>query len=136
MKKVLYVTGALLGVVVLVFVIQGIASETAEVVVLTSPADGAGRQARETRLWVVDLEGVQYLRARPASGWYQRLLVQPGVSLLRAGESRRYRAETRMQKADALNRLMREKYGWRDAYIGLLVGGREDAVPVALVPVE
>ena len=134
MKKVLSVFGVLLGLVALVFVVQIVASETGEVVVLTSPANQAGRQERETRLWIVDLDGLQYLRARPEAGWYQRLLAQPDVELQRAGRTGRYRAETRMENVAALNRLMQEKYGWRDSFIGMLMGGRNDAVPVALIP--
>ncbi len=131
MKRLLYAVGALLGVAVLAFVVQGVASETGEVVVLTAQ-DGEGE--RQTRLWVVDLHGLQYLRARPTSGWYRPLRDHPDVTLSRAGQTRRYRVETRMEAAGELNRLMREKYGWRDAYVALLVGGREDAVPVALIP--
>jgi hypothetical protein len=29
---------------------------------------------------------------------------------------------------------MQEKYGWRDSYIDLLLGGRDDAIAVALNP--
>ena len=44
MKIVLYLVGALLAIVILVFVSQLVASETGEVVVLTSDgADGPGR---------------------------------------------------------------------------------------------
>ena len=131
MKIVLCLVGALLAMVVLVFVSQMVASETGEVVVLTS--DGADGPA-ETRLWVVDLDGVQYLRASPDSGWYQRLVVEPDALLERGGESAAYRAETRLHLANEVNGLMHEKYGWRDTYIEALIGGRDDAVPVALIP--
>ncbi|MGE0623642.1 MAG: hypothetical protein AB7I04_04225 [Pseudomonadales bacterium] len=131
MKVVLYVLSAVLGLAVLVFLAQMIASETGEVVVLTTEtADGP----KETRLWVVELEEVQYLRAGPDSGWYQRLLAAPEVTLTRGGEAAGYRAEARPQAAAEVNRLMRAKYGWRDVVIEALVGGRDDAVAVALVP--
>ena len=131
MKIVLYLIAALLAFVVLVFVSQMVASETGEVVVLTSQGpDGPD----ETRLWVVDLDGIQYLRASPDSGWYQRLLAEPDALLERNGETRGYRAEARLTLAAVINDLMHEKYGWRDAYIDLLLGGRDDAVPVALIP--
>ncbi len=131
MKIVLYSIGSLLLLVVLVFVSQIVASETGEVVVLTSQsADGP----QETRLWVVDLDGVQYLRASPDSGWYQRLVTAPEALLERNGARQPYRAEARLAQAADVNRLMHEKYGWRDAYIDFLLGGRDDAVPVALVP--
>lgn len=131
MKKLLYVLGALIAFVVLLFVTQIVASESAEVVVLTSQGpDGA----TETRLWVVDLDGVQYLRASPGSGWYERLLANPDVTLVRDGQSGRYRAETRPALASEVNDLMQAKYGWRDSYIDLLLGGRDDAIAVALTP--
>jgi len=131
MKIVLYLIAALLALVVLVFGSQMVASETGEVVVLTSHGpDGP----QETRLWVVDLEGIQYLRASPDSGWYQRLLAEPDATLERNGEARAYRTEARLALAAEINSLMQEKYGWRDAYIDLLLGGRDDAVPVALIP--
>ena len=130
MKIVFYLIGTLLAFVVLIFVSQIVASETGEVVVLTSQSpDGP----EETRLWVVDLDGVQYLRASPDSGWYQRLVAEPDALLERHGETQRYHSEARLDLADDINALMRGKYGWRDAYIDLLLGGREDAVPVALL---
>ena len=131
MKVILYLVGALLAFVVLVFVSQMVASETAEVVVLTSQS-AEGEQ--ETRLWVVDLDGVQYLRASPDSGWYQRLVAEPEARLEREGSVLAYRTEARLENRDAINDLMYEKYGWRDTYIDMLIGGRDDAVPVALIP--
>lgn len=131
MKFVAYLIGSLAILVVLIFFSQLIASESAEVVVLTSQGSDGGQ---ETRLWVVDLDGVQYLRASPDSGWYQRLLAEPQVLLVRSGNSAAYRAQTRMDVVADVNRLMREKYGWRDVYIEFLVGDRADAVPVALIP--
>ena len=83
---------------------------------------------------MVDLDGLQYLRASPDSGWYQRLVAEPLVLLVRHGDSAAYRAEIRMARAEDVNRLMREKYGWRDAYIEFLIGDRMAAVPVALIP--
>jgi hypothetical protein len=131
MKIILYLVGGLLALVLLVFVAQIVASETGEVVVLTSEGPDGSAQ---TRLWVVDLNGVQYLRASPDSGWYQRLVAEPDALLERGGKRGEYRAEARLELAAEINGLMHEKYGWRDAFIELLLGGRDDAVPVALIP--
>ena len=131
MKYLLYGIGALLALVVLVFVVQIVASESGEVVVLGSETPEG---LKETRLWVVEIDGIQYLRAGPDSGWYQRLLENPEATLERADVTAAYRTETHMAQADTLNRLMREKYGWGDVVIEYLVGGRDDAVPVALIP--
>lgn len=131
MKIFLYLVGTVIGLLLLVFVSQIVASESAEVVVLNSQgADGE----RETRLWVVDLDGVQYLRAGTDSGWYQRLAATPEATVTRDGQTASYRTESRPDVVDEVNGLMREKYGWRDAYIDLLLGGREDSVAVALIP--
>ncbi len=132
MRYLLYVLATVAGLVVLVLVAQIVASETGEVVVLTTrTADGP----KDTRLWVVDIDGTQYLRAGPDSGWYRRLVAEPDVQLTRGARTERYRAETRPPVAAEVNRLMRSKYGWRDVIIELLVGKRDTAVAVALVPV-
>jgi hypothetical protein len=130
-KFIAYLIGSLVILVVLIFVSQLVASESAEVVVLTSQGPDGGQ---DTRLWVVDLDGLQYLRASPDSGWYQRLVAEPRVLLVRNGNSAPYLAEIRMAHVEDVNRLMREKYGWRDAYIEFLIGDRMAAVPVALIP--
>lgn len=132
MRYVLYALSALFGLVLLVFLVQIVASETGEVVVLTTEApDGP----KDTRLWVVEIDGTQYLRAGPDSGWYLRLAARPEVRLARAETRASYRAESRPHDASAVNDLMRDKYGWRDVVIEVLVGGRDDAIAVALVPV-
>lgn len=131
MKMLLKALIGLVAVVVLILVVQVVASESAEVVVLTTTSGGAGK---ETRLWVVDADGVQYLRAKPDSGWYLALLAAQGVTLTRGDGTMACRAEARPGFAVEVNRLMREKYGWRDAYISALVGGRDNAVPVAMIP--
>jgi hypothetical protein len=43
---------------------------------------------------------------------------------------------TRADQAGVINGSMREKYGWRDVLIEVLVGGRDDAVAVQLVPAD
>lgn len=108
---------------------QVIASETGEVVVLTTRAGG---EANETRLWIVDHDGHQYLRAGSSeSAWFGRLLADPSITVARLGEVQEYRAEPAPDQLTAINDLMREKYAWRDAYISLMFG-RDDAIPVRL----
>lgn len=116
---------------VAVYGMQIVASESAEVVVLHSQgADGV----EETRLWVVDLDGAQFLRASGDSGWYQRLVAEPAVQLQREGVISAYQAEADLTLAGKINSLMAEKYGWRDSYIDMLIGGRDDAIAVRLSP--
>ena len=59
---------------------------------------------------------------------------EPEARLEREGSTLAYRTEARLENRDAINDLMYEKYGWRDTYIDMLIGGRDDAVPVALIP--
>jgi len=130
LKALVWILGGLVAVALLILVSEIVASETGEVVVLTTV--GPEGEPVETRLWVVDLDGSQYLRAGEGSGWYGRLVAQPVVTLRRGEDSAFYQAVPSAQARDAVNDLMLQKYGWRDVYIGWLVGGRDDAIPVRL----
>ncbi|MEQ8955874.1 MAG: hypothetical protein RL120_17205, partial [Gammaproteobacteria bacterium] len=112
--------------------LQIVASERVEVVELHT-VDSQGEEV-STRLWVVDDGGFAYLRAgvSEGSGWYSRLQQNGDVALTRAGERRNYRTVLRPDKADVINRLMREKYTWGDWLIEVLIGGREGSMPVEL----
>ncbi len=134
MKWILRLFGLL--VLVLLVVVGGmqLASESGEVVVLTTTDENG--EPVETRLWVVEHEGHQYLRSGdPGSGWYQRLLAAPQVQVVRQGEAAQYTAVAEPEKADTINGLMAEKYGLSDAYISAILG-RDNAIAVRLEPVE
>ena len=124
---------AMLAVLVVgVLVLQQIAAESGEVVVLTTV--DAGGEAQTTRLWIVDLKDRQYLRAgMPQAGWYQRLLANPSVKVRRGDMNRAYQATPELARVAEVNSLMGEKYGWANAYIGFLFG-RAESVPVRLEP--
>lgn len=108
------------------------ASESGEVVVLTTTDDGGGRHA--TRLWLVENAASTWLRAgAPSSAWLARLRGQPAVTVERGGHVLRFEATPDPAARDAVNALMRAKYGWADRWIALLFG-RDDAVPVRLQP--
>ena len=132
MKKVmLRVLGLLVALVVVVMGLQMIASETGEVVVVTTQDETGVRS--ETRLWIVEHEGSRWLRSGggAASLWYQQLLTNPQLELLR-GTTRYYHRATPVPDMQAtVNGLMGEKYGWADSYIGFLFG-REDAIAIRL----
>ncbi len=132
MKKVmLRVLGLLVALVVVVMGLQMIASETGEVVVVTTQDETGVRS--ETRLWIVEHEGSRWLRSGggAASLWYQQLLANPQLELLR-GTTRYYHRATPVPDMQAtVNDLMGEKYGWADSYIGFLFG-REDAIAIRL----
>ena len=132
MKWVLRILVGLLGVVLLWWASQMIASETGEVVVVTTTAtDGS---THETRLWVVDHDGSAWLRAGgDGAGWYQQMLAVREIELERGEARARYTVQPDVTQRDVINTLMRDKYAWRDAYISFLFS-RDDAVPIRLVP--
>jgi len=133
MKRFAWTVAVLLGLVVGVFGLSMVASEIGEVVVLHArEADGT---VVETRLWVVDLDGAQYLRVGgDGSGWFSRLSANPEIQVERAGVLGSYLAVPQPDRSTPVNELMRQKYSWRDAYIALLFGGREGSVPIRLDP--
>lgn len=109
------------------------AAESGEVVVLY--AHDPGGEVVETRLWVVDFEGAQYLRTgADGSGWYRRLEADPQIELVRGGRRASYRAVADPALSQQINALMERKYGWRDAFIGAMVGGRSGSIPIRLDP--
>jgi hypothetical protein len=132
MKLAVRLIGALLLVIGVLFVGQILASESGEVVIVTT-TDATGAQ-HETHLWVVDDDGYAWLRSgSPKSGWYARLKETPTLELERNGARADYTVTAVPAKRAELNAMMREKYGWADAYIGFFIS-RAEAVPIRLDP--
>ncbi len=130
MRIVIRLVIALVVLVVLVMGLQQIAAESGEVVVLTT-TDEAG-QPQQTRLWIVDRDGRQYLRAGVAtSAWYARLQANDTVELERSGATHTYTAIPEPDLRVEINDLMRQKYGWADQYISMLFS-HEGSVPIEL----
>ena len=131
MKILYWSLATLLFLAIGVFGLQYVASERVEVVQLhTLDANG---EELTTRLWVVDDEGYQYLRAGDTdSGWAARLLASPSFALTRHGGQLRYVAVVRPDKRQRINDLMQAKYTWGDTVIALLVGDRDSAMPLEL----
>ncbi len=124
------VTVLLLGLIVFYGVIL-VASESGEVLVLSS-VDADGKTV-ETRLWTVEYDGSHWLRAgSPDNAWYVRLLARPEVTFRLGNQSRAATAVPEPEASDAINELMNEKYGWADEVIDF-VFGREDAIAIRLV---
>lgn len=97
------------------------ALEGRDVVVLhTRAADGTVRQ---TRTWVADADGAVWIEAAfPERPFYQDLLANPQVELLRDGRSSAYRAIAVPNPAghQHIRALLAAKYGWADTWVGLL----------------
>jgi len=113
--------------------LERLAAERIEVVELIA-ANEAGEN-RNTRLWVVDDEGLAYLRVGAGgSGWRDRILMNDSVTVVRQGVTAQYRVQARPEKSARINALMQQKYTWGDTLIGLMVGGREGSIPLELQP--
>ena len=133
MKLIAKVIGGVFGLAVAIFVAQGVASESGEVVVLTTVDQATGDNAT-TRLWVVDYDGAMWLRGDAQSGWTQRALAQTTPVLLECDGGRHaFVVLSEPTQAALLNQLMREKYGWRDQLISMMAP-REDSVALRLTP--
>ncbi|HME69679.1 MAG TPA: hypothetical protein VKM54_07400 [Myxococcota bacterium] len=98
------------------------ALESGEVVVLrTRDARGA---VHETRVWIAsDESGVLWIEAaNPERRWYQDLLVRPEVEVVRGGTPERRHAVPLPgpEEHAIVRRLLAQRYGLRDCWIGLL----------------
>ncbi len=114
-----------------VMILQIVASERVEVVEVKTLDDKG--ELVSTRLWIVDHEGKQYLRAGPDSGWYLRMKANPEVLMTRNDVEGKYQAVESKPMMDHVNKLMNEKYTWGDDVIGAMMG-RTDAIPMELQP--
>ena len=128
-----------LGVIVLVLVgfVAGIflASETGGEVVVLRTSDAAG-ETQETRLWIVQVDGADYLRAgNPQSSWLVRLRESPEVEVERAGVSAPYRAELVPEMSPKVDAMIAEEYGLADRYIGL-IRSEGESIAVRLDPLS
>jgi len=133
MKYIYWGFGILLGIAAGVFALQTLASERIEVIELHT-GDQAGDEVI-TRLWIIDDGDFSYLRTgADGSGWFDRVLANGEIQVTRNGETQRYTVVQRPDKSEHINALMRQKYGWGDAFMGLLVGGREGSIPLELHP--
>lgn len=87
----------------------------------TRSVDGT---VRSTHVWYVEPEGALWLEAgAPENGWFRDVLEDPHLTLDAEGHSGRYRAvvEDTPEAQRRVRALLREKYGWRDRWVGLFV---------------
>jgi hypothetical protein len=115
------VLGTVLGAALLFAGVTLVALEGREVVVLrTFDAQG---QPRETRTWIADEDGSPWIEAANAERpFLQHLRANPEVELRRSGTLRRCHAVP-AENPDGhrrIRRLLAEKHGWADWWIGLL----------------
>jgi Pyridoxamine 5'-phosphate oxidase len=124
------------GVVILWIAALVFASVSGEVVTLTT-AD-AGGAPQETPLWVVDRDGLSWLRAGSVqAAWLERIRANPRIEIARAGVTRVYRATLVPEATAEINAQMADKYGVADRVVGLLLpGSRGNSMAVRLDPAE
>ena len=121
MKALLIVAGAVLLAAIAFGGLTLYALEGQEVVVVRTHApDGS---LRETRTWVADDDGALWIEAafveRP---FYQQMLADPSVEIVRDGVTRRGRAVL-VPNPDGhrhVRALLASKYGWADCWVGWL----------------
>ena len=98
-----------------------LALEGVEVVQLrTTTADGG---VRVTRTWIADADGIAWLEsANPERPFLRDLEARPDIELVRGGAVLALRAEPVPGGAGhrKIRRLLAAKYGWADAWVGLL----------------
>ena len=104
-------------------------------VVETRTPEGADRS---THVWYTEPDGELWLEAgTPENAWFRDVQQQPELTLRVDGRSARYTAQP-VEDASGHSRirsLIREKYGLRDRWVGLLVDTSR-SVAVRLLPVE
>jgi hypothetical protein len=114
-----------------------LAGERTEVAVLkTYDPD---QTAHETKMWIVDYGGHQYVRigraSRAAQGWGARVHANPDVELERGGAAPTPVHATFVDDdatREAVDEAFSEKYGWVDWWFGLVV--RKNPQTVRLDP--
>lgn len=116
-KKMGWTAGIILGLIVVVLATQMITSELGSEVVELHTLDNMG-QSHTTRLWIVDHDGIAYLRADMASsGWLLRGQQNDSVELTRNDVTQSYAFEPREEMRETVNKLLLEKYTWGFKYI-------------------
>jgi hypothetical protein len=126
---------ALLAAVAAFAALTAFALEAGEVaVVITTAPDGA---ARRTHVWFARVDGALRLEAgAPENAWFVDAQAQPRLTLALPGEPPRAFVATPLRDVASQPRVraaLHAKYGWRDAWVGMLVDARR-SVAVRLDP--
>jgi hypothetical protein len=111
-----------------------VALEASDVAVLVTPRPGGG--VRETHVWWADDDGGLLVEAAtPERAWLAEAEAAGEIDVVRDGRRERFRVERSPAPGahDRLRALLRAKYGWRDAWVGLLQDSSR-SVAVRLTP--
>lgn len=111
-----------------------VALEGVEVVELrTHDAQGA---PRTTRVWIADADGASWVEsATPDRPFLRDIAADPAIDVVRGGRVTAMRATPEPGQAghERIRRLLADKYGWADVWIGL-VADTSQSVIVRLDP--
>ena len=113
-----------------------LALESREVVVIRTRQPDGG--VRETRIWIAEAEGAWWLEAAsPESGWYQDVLADPQIEIVRSGRAVPLLATPILGQEGHLKirRLLRQKYGMADVWIAMIQDGSR-SVLVSVRPAD
>ena len=120
-KRILHALAPVAGTLLLFAVVTLVALEGREVVRLqTATADGT---VRRTRTWVAEEDGYLWIEAaNEARPFLDDIRSNPTVALDRDGTVSTYRATvlSNPEGHRRIRRLLAEKYGWADVWVGLL----------------
>jgi len=120
----------ILGLLLAFAIVAGITATPLVGEVVTLHTRDAAGEWKTTLLWIADAPDGAYLRAGgPETGWLQRLRTDPVGRLERKGELADIRLVPAPTMRQQLNDLMAEKYGWADAFVGML-GNPEGSLPL------
>jgi hypothetical protein len=128
------VAGVLLLAAVAFAAVTAVALEGVEVVELRTRDGGGG--TRVTRVWIADADGASWVEAAtPDRPFLRDLQADPRLDVVRGGRVLAMRAtpEPGPPGHERIRRLLAEKYGWADAWIGL-VADTSSSVAVRLEP--
>lgn len=131
MKWVKRILGTAFALLLIVFAVQLVASESGEVVVITTyDREEVGY---DTRLWIVELDGRWYLRAGSRDApWAERLKERPDIFLVRGEFEGRVVVRMDDARTPEVNALMAEKYGWADRLVSTLYP-RDNAIAIEVL---
>ena len=93
---------------------------------------------RSTHVWYTEVEEELWLEAgTPGNPWFQDVQQNPVLTFRASGRSARYvaRPVDDLTSHDRIRSLIREKYGFRDRWVGLIVD-TSHSVAVRLLPAE
>jgi hypothetical protein len=127
---------ALIGLLAALLAVAGVtwlALESGGVAIIeTLGSDGA---PRSTHVWFVEHDGELWLEAGTReNGWFVDVLVDPELAFDGPARAGRYRAHP-VENPVAHKRirtLIRDKYGWRDWWVGFLIVDSSQSVAVRL----